>query len=128
MTRRARLLAVALLVLAAGAGASAVRYIAFEQIAVANTAIGFTVANITPNGLTGTGLGDNSQQVSVVQCRVRGAELSYRYDGGTPTTTVGQLLEVGDIVVVTGHDSVTRFLAIRTTAVSGQLDCFEWAP
>jgi len=33
------------------------------------------------------------------------------------------LAEIGDQIVVSGHDNVMRFKAIRTGSTSGQLDC-----
>lgn len=97
---------------------SAVTYIAFEQITVAGTAIGFTTTKITPAGQV---------QATVASCRLRTAEISYTIDGTTPTSTVGTLMEVNDILTITGHDSLVRFLAIRT-AGSGQLDCTYSSP
>jgi hypothetical protein len=91
-----------------------VSYVAFEQITVAGTAIGFTAARITPAGFN---------QATRADCRLRTAQVSYTWDGTVPTTTVGTLLEVGEILTLTGHDSLVRFLAIRTTGTSGQLDC-----
>jgi hypothetical protein len=96
----------------------AVSYVAFEQITVAGTAIGFTAARITPAGLN---------QATVAICRVRTAQISFTYDGTVPTSTVGTLLEVGDTLRLDGHDTLVRFLAIRTGA-SGQLDCTFTAP
>lgn len=102
------------LVIAWGAllGAQAA-YLAFEQVVVANTAIGFTSSKISPLGV----------QPTSASCRLETAEIRFTYDGTTPTTTVGTLLEVGDTLTVVGHDSLVRFLAIRTGANSGQLDC-----
>lgn len=96
-----------------------VSYVAFEQITVANTAIGFTAARITPAGFN---------QATLATCRLRTAQVSYTVDGTTPTTTVGTLLEVGDTLTVAGHDLLVLFRAIRTGATSGQLDCSYSAP
>lgn len=99
--------------------AQAVTYIGFEQITVDATAGGksFTAAKVEPNG-SGGGL-----QATTARCRLRTAEISFTYDGTTVTSSVGQLLEVGDYLEVTGHDNIMRFRAIRTGASSGQLDC-----
>jgi len=97
--------------------AQGVSYIVFEQITVANTAIGFTATKVEPDGSGG------GRQATVASCRVRTAEISFTYDNTAPTTTVGQLAEIGDQIVVSGHDSIMRFKAIRTGATSGQLDC-----
>lgn len=108
-----------LLLLLAPVALQAASYINFEQIAVTNTAVGFTAATITPPG---------QPQAQTATCRARTAEMSYRVDGGTATTTVGTLIEIGDVVVINGHDSLVRFSAVRTTSTSGQLDCTVSAP
>jgi hypothetical protein len=100
---------------------ASVSYVAFEQITVAGTAIGFTAASITPAGRPES----NAQLAS---CRLRTAQISFTYDGTTPTATVGELLEVGDRIEVRGHDLLRLFRGIRTTGTSGQLDCHYLAP
>lgn len=86
----------------------------FEQIVVSSTSIGFTVTKITPA---------RGDQMIVARCRLRTAEISFTTDGTTPTTTIGTLLEVGDVLKVTTHDRLVKFRAIRTTGSDGQLDC-----
>lgn len=94
--------------------AAQLAYRAFEQITVANTAIGFTAAKITPAGLP---------QATLAQCRLETAQVRFTIDGTTPTSSVGTLLEIGDWLTISGHDSLERFRAIRTGSTSGQLDC-----
>lgn len=110
MTRRVLSAAVIALTLSVLLTASAT----FEQITVANSAIGFTAAKIDPPG-------EKQKQVAV--CRLRLAEISYTWDGTTPTASVGMLLEVGDTLTLYDHTRLAFFRAIRTTGVSGQLDC-----
>lgn len=98
---------------------SAISYIAFEQITVANVSIGFTAATITPGGLP---------EATIASCRLETAEIRWRIDGQVPTTTVGTLLEIGDTIVITGHDSLVRFRSIRTGGSSGTLSCHYSAP
>ncbi len=94
-------------------------YLAFEQITVAGTAIGFTSTKITPAGAP--------QQPDTAVCRLETAQIRYTIDGTTPTSTVGTLLETGDTIAVYGHDVLVRFRAIRTGS-SGQLNCTYSAP
>ena len=94
---------------------SAWSYLGFEQIAVGATAIGFTASTINA--------GSGHTQATSAECRARTAEISFTIDGTTPTATVGTLLEIGDVRTLEGHDVLALFRAIRTTAVSGQLDC-----
>lgn len=107
------------LLLAATVSLVAVSYSADEQITVANTAIGFTVAKITPSGQV---------QATYAFCRLETAEIRYAVTGTTPTSSVGTLLEPGDTLTVQGHDVMVLFLAIRTGGTSGQLDCTYAAP
>lgn len=88
----------------------------FEQIVIDNTAggVGFTALKITPA---------SGPQMQVARCRLRTAEISFTTDGTTPTTSVGTLLEVGDVLKVIGHDRLLKFRGIRTTGSSGGLDC-----
>lgn len=107
------------IILASGVGLDAVSYAAFEQITVAASSIGFTGSKITATG---------QPMATYAVCRLRTAEISYTTDGTVPTTTVGTLAEVGDVLVFNGHDVLTQFRAIRTTGTSGQLDCNYGAP
>lgn len=87
----------------------------FEQVTVDATAGGvkLTVATYDPSG---------EKQTVTTRCRLEGAEVRFTYDGTTVTTTVGTLLEVGETLKLT-HDRTIKFRAIRTTGVSGTLDC-----
>lgn len=117
---RTRAICVAvLLAWLASVSVSAWSYLAFEQITVGATAIGFTTTVITPAG---------RPQATAGSCRLRTAEISYTIDGvTTPTATVGTIMSVNDILVLTGHDVLVNFRAIRTGS-SGQLDCSVSAP
>lgn len=106
------------LTLCAALTSHAATYLAFEQITVAGTSIGFTSTKITPAGGT---------MATLATCRLRTAEVSYTIDGTTPTASVGTLLEVGDILTLTGHDVLVLFRSIRTGS-SGQLDCTYSTP
>jgi hypothetical protein len=86
---------------------------AFEQVAVAGTAVGFTAATFGPS--TGT-----PALSATVQCET--AQVRYRIDGTNPTATVGTLLEVGDEIVVWGTMDIQSITFIRTGGVSGQLN------
>lgn len=112
---RARLTALALALLVASASLVAA-YVKFEAVTVANTAIGFTAANI--NNVTGI-----HPPATQATCRLETAQVRYTVDGTTPTTTVGVLLEVGDQLALVGNDTLNAFRAIRTGGASGQLDC-----
>lgn len=116
---KGRLLAVvalALLIVPA-APVRAVSYIGFEQLTVAAASTAFTALKVEPNGSGG------NPQADAASCRLEAAEIRYTVDGTTPTAAIGTLLEIGETLVITGHDSIMRFRGFRTTAVSGVLDC-----
>ena len=55
--------------------------------------------------------------------RLETAQVRFTLDGSTaPTTTVGRLLEVGEMLVLESIEEMEAFAAIRTGAVSGVLD------
>ena len=95
-------------------------YLAFEQITVAGTAIGFTAATIN--------IGAGHMQAETAICRLETAQIRFAYDGTTPTTTVGTLWEVGEERQFNGHQILRNFRAIRTGGSSGQLDCTYSTP
>lgn len=113
---RARILW-ALLILLVAAPLLASTY-AYEQITVAGTAVGFTSAKITPSG---------SAPMQFAQCRLETAEIRYAYDGTTPTSSVGTLMEVGEYIAFTNHEDMLNFKAIRTGS-SAALSCTYKAP
>lgn len=119
MTTRLFSFAIALLLLAVPVAAQ-FRYVAFEQITVATTAIGFTAATIQA--------GNGHPQVTLASCRLETAQVRFTVDGTTPTSTVGTLLEIGDWLTLSSPDLVANFLAIRTGGTSGQLNCTYYTP
>lgn len=50
-----------------------------------------------------------------------GAEIRFRYDGGTPTSTVGHILADGGILVLKGQNQMSQFKCIRTGGVSSTI-------
>lgn len=91
------------------------RYVAFEQITVAATAIGFTSATISA--------GNGHIQANSASCRNETAQIRFTIDGTTPTTTVGTLLEIGDSFILSSPDLLQNFKAIRTGSTSAKLSC-----
>lgn len=76
----------------------------FEALTVAGTAVGFTPATYSAAG--GTAMS--------ATVRVEVAPVRYRADGTDPTTTVGELLDVGEKVVVWGSSDIAAIKFIRT--------------
>lgn len=80
---------------------------AYEAITVSSTAIGFTAAKLSSaESLYGRGIKE-------VLVTVETNPIRFTVDGTTPTSTVGHLLNAGDIYTCNGEDA-TKFLAIRT--------------
>ncbi len=50
------------------------------------------------------------------------AQCRFTIDGTAPTTTVGVLIEVGDVITIEGASDINNFKCIRTGSTSG--DCW----
>lgn len=100
-------------------------YLAFEQITVGATAIGFTSSLIRPTATAGAA---GSTQATIAQCRLETAEIRYRFDTTAATSQIGTLLEIGDVLTLTGNDALNNFKAVATGSSSGQLDCTYLQP
>ena len=74
--------------------------IAFEALAVAGTAVGFTEATFA-----------NATRAMV---RVEGAQVRYRTDGNDPTASVGVVANDGDVITVSGFRDIKSIRFIRT--------------
>ncbi len=96
-------------------------YLGFESITVGATAIGFTASCIQVG--TGCNGSVSHDQATAASCRLETAQIRYTYDGTTPTSTVGTLLEVGETLTLSGNDALQDFQAIRTGSSSGALKC-----
>lgn len=84
---------------------------AHESITVADTAIGCTTANLTKAvNLFG-------RELKRVLLTVETAQVRVCWDGTTPTTSVGHLLEAGDALELSFQEA-PKFRAIRATASS----------
>jgi len=83
----------------------------FEQITVANTAIGITAA--IRDGMAACGF------------RLETAQVRWRIDA-VPTASVGTLLEVGDVMTVSRAEDLMTVKFIRTGTTSGLLNVYCW--
>ena len=80
---------------------------AYEAITVSSTAIGFTAAKLA--------LAQSlyKRDIKEVLVTVETNPFRFTVDGTTPTSTVGHLLNAGDIYTCNGEDA-SKFRAIRT--------------
>lgn len=106
-----RFLCVSLL-LALAVPVAAQRVSTFEQVTVANSSIGLTAAKL----------------LGMASCTIRleTAQVRWRADGTAPTSSVGTLMEVGDVLTIPNIVDAAAIRFIRTGATSGVLDssCF----
>ena len=103
------------------ASLGAVSYLVDERIDVGTSAVGFSASLVSPSG--------GGIQATNAVCRLEGAEIRYRLTGLVPTSnSIGQLLEVGDVLPLQGHDVLAKFLAIRTGSTNGILSCTYSTP
>src|SRR3990167_7361021 len=89
-------------------------FVTFEALTVDDTTGGvrITATIIRPSG-----------RPPQLEClgRLETAQIRYRYDGTAPSTTVGNLWEVGEEKLISGPAYLDAFRAIRTGATSGTL-------
>lgn len=96
--------------------------ITFEALTIDATVggVAITAATITPAG-----------QPQMNQCtgRLAAGQIRYRYDGTAPVAGTGTLLEIGDVLVMSGHANLVAWRGIRTGAVSGVISwhCYHLA-
>ena len=84
--------------------------VAFETVTFADTAIAFTVTTIHPSG---------GPIMTACTGKLETASIRIRYDGTAPSSTVGMLIDVGDIVTIRGTPYLDDFQGIRTGGTSG---------
>ena len=87
-------------------------HVTYESVTVATTALGITAAIRNPAG---------RPPQTACQMRLETAQVRFRWDGTDPTSTEGQLLDVGDLLTVRGAAFMAAFRAIRTGGTSGVL-------
>ena len=73
---------------------------AFEALAVAGTAVGFTAATFL--------------HAYAAVIRVEGAQVRYRTDGTDPTATVGMVADPGDVLNINSSRDLQDIKFIRT--------------
>ncbi len=104
-------LAVALVALAGLATAS--DYATYEQLTVADTAIGITAAVRNPPGLPAQ---------THCQASLEVASIRFRDDTVDPTASVGELVHVGETLLIASNDQARVIRFIRTGSTSGVLN------
>ena len=82
-----------------------------ESLSVTGTATGFTAAQLSRTG----------GQVVGALLTAETAQMRYCVDGTTATSTVGHLLETGDVLEIWGANNLAKFSVIRTGGTSGTL-------
>ncbi|HWY33937.1 MAG TPA: hypothetical protein VNX68_04780 [Nitrosopumilaceae archaeon] len=88
---------------------------AHEQLTIAASALGFTSATFNP---VVTDAQSVSQRANLAIFSCEASQVRYWNDGGTPTATVGMLVNPGDVIYVFGFNNIKNFLMIRVTATS----------
>jgi hypothetical protein len=98
-------------VVGSGAGRA---YSSWSQT-VDDTARAFSTGNVAPAST------DSKTHALRVTVTVENGQLRYRYDGNVPTTALGHLLEVSDVLIIEGALNIQSFQAVRTGATNGTL-------
>lgn len=92
----------------------------FEAISVTNTAVALSAATLSSNGT----------QMNYCTGRVQTAQIRYRDDGTAPTSSVGTVLEVGDVWQAWSNQTASATRFIRTGSTSGVIavSCYPTRP
>ncbi len=86
---------------------ASIQTFAYEDLTVGSTAVTFTAA--TYSG------------ADWVMFSVENGPIRFRLDGGTPTTSVGDLARVGDRITLESREELKGFKAIRVDGTSATL-------
>ncbi len=84
---------------------------AFETISIEAVAVGFTAATI---------VNSNDAYAKKALVTVESAQLRWRCDSN-PTSTVGHLLQPGDVLILIGSENIRNFKAIRTGSTNAKI-------
>ena len=82
----------------------------FETLTISSTASGLTASKLRPNS-------NPLKECQRVMITVEDASIRYRTDGSDPTSSIGHLANVGDIITLLGQPALDNFRAIRTGSV-----------
>lgn len=97
------------------------------QVVINRVTVGFAFEALTVTDsvqvLTPSKYGDSETSGGASEAFISndGAEIRFRYDGGTPTSTVGHILADGGILVLKGQQQMSSFKCIRTGGVSSEI-------
>jgi len=91
--------------------------VTFESITFADSSVGFTATTIRPAG---------DVDMTVCRGKLETAQIRIRYDGTAPSSTVGMLIDVGDILTIRGLPALSAFRGIRTGGTSGVVQFHCW--
>lgn len=61
------------------------------------------------------------KSADVIFFGVRGADVSFRYDGTAPTATVGYILADGERLTIRGNENINALQFIRTASTDAEL-------
>jgi hypothetical protein len=86
----------------------------YENITVADTAIGFTASKLSPA---------SGAKPKIIYCTLETAQIRFRYDGTDPTASEGHLMNVGGVLEIDDLTDMLNFKAIRTGGTSATLRC-----
>lgn len=87
-------------------------FVTFEALTVADSSIGITSTVRSPSGRVPN---------TACSARLETAQVRFRFDGVAPSSTVGTILDVGDVITIRGAAHMIAFRAIRTGGTSGVL-------
>lgn len=78
---------------------------AFEQLTISTVVLPLTALTYIVDSS-----GEKAKRAVIT---ITGAQIRYTYDGTTPTSSVGHLVNPFDVITIIGSDNISNFKAIR---------------
>lgn len=92
--------------------------VTFERVVIADAAVGLAVATLDPPG---------EQQIRACEARLETGQVRYVFDAGsTVGSGTGILLEIGDVLPITGHNFAAAMRFAKTGSTTGILFVHCW--
>jgi hypothetical protein len=90
-----------------------------EVVTAIDTAKGFATTNVTPTGTAHAGYG--CEAIGLLISVNAQSGISLRFDGGTPSASVGHPLASGDFLYLGGKEKVLNFKFVSTGATTATI-------
>ncbi len=82
----------------------------FKAFGFETITVGSSVSSLTAGTYTIDSSGEKAKRAIIT---IQSAQVRYRYDGTSPTASIGHLCNPFDVITLIGSDNISNFKAIR---------------